>query len=592
MINDYIPGFQIIGISGRENLSYHVESSDRAGNRDGQNIRSKKLRERIITVRYMMRSENKYERNEKFRLLNMLLYRGHEDLPIYFSDMPQYLFYGQVSAFDEVPDDKLNLVTSFDIYCQDPYIYSFEEKVLSTVHGTLERDVDGALIVENPGSASTRFELETTFSKENAYYSVITNDQWFAMGDPEEADAISTPQDKLVVDEGMTDLGGWTLNEVEPPIHDGKAIGGFKQTTNGTTLSTAVNEVWEEGDHWHGPSMTIPFERDSLNQNFAENFKATVSYAMKSTGHKVAEAGRVIIGILDQNDEFMAWADMRDGTNKYSQLTGNFWYEINDIRYKGLSDEFYFKDFEGSLTIEKNNDMLYFVLDHPEGKMTDDQITKLARDVIAGKYGNDPQRKELLGAKYDAVQARVNEMEIERLADEVLAGKWGNWPQREQRLGSMYTKVQNRVNERVKGSARKTFGTGGTFNPGKTIRFQMGVPQFSAQGRVASKLFIWVGRLRELEFYNNFEIDHSSVKKYYSNGMNNVTNLIGPNDRFTLNTESGQRFINDERVYIGIVDGSDVSLELAPGTNFIATENSTWYTGAEDVVIRFRPKYY
>ena len=37
-------------------------------------------------------------------------------------------------------------------------------------------------------------------------------------------------------------------------------------------------------------------------------------------------------------------------------------------------------------------------------------IDEIARDVIAGKYGNGERRKQLLGNKYSEVQKRVNEI--------------------------------------------------------------------------------------------------------------------------------------------------------------------------------------
>ena len=41
-------------------------------------------------------------------------------------------------------------------------------------------------------------------------------------------------------------------------------------------------------------------------------------------------------------------------------------------------------------------------------KPASDDIDKLARDVLKGKYGNGEQRKKLLGTNYAAVQHRVN----------------------------------------------------------------------------------------------------------------------------------------------------------------------------------------
>ena len=86
-------------------------------------------------------------------------------------------------------------------------------------------------------------------------------------------------------------------------------------------------------------------------------------------------------------------------------------------------------------------------------------IDELAREVIAGKYGNGEERKKALGNKYNEVQARVNEIlygkpspkkTVDELAREVIQGKWGNGQDRKNRLtkaGYNYNEVQNRVNQ-------------------------------------------------------------------------------------------------------------------------------------------------
>ena len=86
----------------------------------------------------------------------------------------------------------------------------------------------------------------------------------------------------------------------------------------------------------------------------------------------------------------------------------------------------------------------------------------LAREVLAGKYGNGDARKAALGVKYAAVQARVNEILLgssgqaspvkstEELAREVIRGEWGNGQERANRLaaaGYSYSAVQARVNQ-------------------------------------------------------------------------------------------------------------------------------------------------
>ena len=89
-------------------------------------------------------------------------------------------------------------------------------------------------------------------------------------------------------------------------------------------------------------------------------------------------------------------------------------------------------------------------------KPVEKSIDELAREVIAGKWGNGQARKNALGDKYVAVQAKVNELlapkkkTVDELAREVIAGKWGNGTDRKKRLteaGYNYSEVQKRVNE-------------------------------------------------------------------------------------------------------------------------------------------------
>lgn len=99
-------------------------------------------------------------------------------------------------------------------------------------------------------------------------------------------------------------------------------------------------------------------------------------------------------------------------------------------------------------------------------------VSQLADEVIAGHWGNNPERaNRLRAAGYDpaAVQAEVNRKlsgggsppppvrkTNEQLADEVLQGHWGNGDDRRRRLteaGYNYDAVQTVVNQRLGGGA-------------------------------------------------------------------------------------------------------------------------------------------
>lgn len=105
---------------------------------------------------------------------------------------------------------------------------------------------------------------------------------------------------------------------------------------------------------------------------------------------------------------------------------------------------------------------------YPVASTSSNSIDTLAREVIAGNWGNGQDRINRLtseGYDYNAVQNRVNEIlsgksssqsnvkSIDTLAREVIRGDWGNGDDRKNRLeraGYEYNAVQRRVNELLK----------------------------------------------------------------------------------------------------------------------------------------------
>lgn len=93
-------------------------------------------------------------------------------------------------------------------------------------------------------------------------------------------------------------------------------------------------------------------------------------------------------------------------------------------------------------------------------------VNTIAREVLAGKWGNGTDRKSRLtkaGYDYNKVQAAVNKLVkisqitqdkiINAVAHEVIAGRWGNGQERIYRLkaaGYDPDKIQKRVNELMK----------------------------------------------------------------------------------------------------------------------------------------------
>lgn len=100
----------------------------------------------------------------------------------------------------------------------------------------------------------------------------------------------------------------------------------------------------------------------------------------------------------------------------------------------------------------------------PVPSTAEKSVEDVAKEVLAGKWGNGEERKNRLkaaGYDYAVVQTKVNQIakgtanqkSIDAVAREVIRGKWGNGADRKKRITSAgydYSAVQKRVNELLK----------------------------------------------------------------------------------------------------------------------------------------------
>ena len=100
----------------------------------------------------------------------------------------------------------------------------------------------------------------------------------------------------------------------------------------------------------------------------------------------------------------------------------------------------------------------------PVPSTAEKSVEEVAKEVLAGKWGNGEERRnrlEAAGYDYAAVQAKVNQLakgtsnqkSIDAVAREIIRGKWGNGADRKKRITSAgydYSAVQKRVNELLK----------------------------------------------------------------------------------------------------------------------------------------------
>lgn len=120
-----IEGYETLNVSGRETVSY---STTTAGN--SNEILTKELDARILTIQYRLKADDNTEFQKKFRKLNELLETDNEDVEIRFIDDVEIEYRGQITAMAEVPPETNNAIGTFEIYCADPW--KEENEVVAT----------------------------------------------------------------------------------------------------------------------------------------------------------------------------------------------------------------------------------------------------------------------------------------------------------------------------------------------------------------------------------------------------------------------------------------------------------------------------
>lgn len=133
--------------------------------------------------------------------------------------------------------------------------------------------------------------------------------------------------------------------------------------------------------------------------------------------------------------------------------------------------------------------------------------------------------------------------------------------------------------------------SGGGVQTGGTNRMDVRESSFDDEGRVATRFFIYEARHKNWAQYDNNNFSYLTVRKLYSAGDNDITNIFSGGDNLYWNTETGERYVRGVPQYSGLHPSSDVALELLPGANFIGINKSSW-AEEPDIAISFREKFY
>lgn len=206
--------------------------------------------------------------------------------------------------------------------------------------------------------------------------------------------------------------------------------------------------------NWNGATGVEVYTDKQPSAKDTELANCIYTKLVKYTGLRGRAIKKANYQVINQNaiPAVLVEGGFMDGTNDYKVITS----EAGQTAYakavaEGLIE---FLKLEKKAVVEKN-----------ETTSAKKSITEIAKEVIAGKWGNGTDRKTKLqaaGYNYSEVQGKVNELlgkkttpakkTNEQIAKEVIAGKWGNGSERKNKLeaaGYNYSEIQKIVNKLI-----------------------------------------------------------------------------------------------------------------------------------------------
>lgn len=116
-IENEIEGYRTLTVSGRESIGVELTSHS---TQTGSLTTNKLLPSRTLVVKYLLKEQDNYSFQKKFKQLRKYL-SSKSEVEIYFADEPDAFYFGQLSEMSEVPAETNFAVGTFSIHCDSPY---------------------------------------------------------------------------------------------------------------------------------------------------------------------------------------------------------------------------------------------------------------------------------------------------------------------------------------------------------------------------------------------------------------------------------------------------------------------------------------
>lgn len=202
-IENNVPGYRTLSVSGRETMDYDITDENRPIGMDGTEYYGKRQVARILTIKFSLTGATAYQFAQRYRTLKNFT-RG-ENRKIRFADEPNAHYTGTIMTMDPPEAGRLSVVSEMSFYCADPYLVS---DIITTVPAAVE---GGKLVahIDNQSSGNIYPVYRIKHTAENGYIGIVHAHGAFEMGNIEEADGETYQRGEILFDTRGGSFAGW-----------------------------------------------------------------------------------------------------------------------------------------------------------------------------------------------------------------------------------------------------------------------------------------------------------------------------------------------------------------------------------------------
>jgi predicted phage tail component-like protein len=290
-IEDVVPGYTTLTVTGRESLDYKVDDEERPTGVDGMTYYGKRLPAREITVVFRILADSAPALVARFRKLANFV-KG-ENRSIRFADEPTAHYTGTIKSIDAPDAGALNVTSSMVFYCADPYLIADEATIVQAV-----ADEKGILkaTIENIGSGIAYPIYRVKHVSENGYIGISSAQGAFEMGNVEEVDGFDYTQSE-VLSRDAKDFYRWA--SPSPMGTSFKTNYPPQYNANG---ELGVNDITAPASGADGTCVRYDVQADSNGEVGAKNFYCYCSLRF-TCGRDSTGVSQVIL--TDTDDAFL-----------------------------------------------------------------------------------------------------------------------------------------------------------------------------------------------------------------------------------------------------------------------------------------------